>query len=562
MLNPPAIAHLPDTPWVYLFKNQKGQILYIGKAKNLKKRVIQYFTPGSVWKQEMLAQAETVDFLSVENESESLYLESNLIKKHLPPFNNMLKGANAYAYIKLTQHQVPQLFITRKKLNDGAIYIGPKHNTKELKKFLQYLRQIVQYRTCPLTQFKQGKLCSDFYFGLCKGRCAKPELEKPDYPQLITSFFRGNTKPIEKQIKKLIDDAIQLQNFERAAKLRDIYLQIWQFTEKQSVEYAKSFSGYLLQIREVGSWRCYVLLHFFEGKMIDVIRHHFEKADLDTEEMLANFASEFGTFHQQGKRFATQKFTFTKEETDRMNQLFDDFFQSYLLGQTLQGGTVMTELLAELQNRYHLSQFPYQIECLDISHLSGDWTSGGLSCLVGGLEEKRQYRKYKIQTVKNDDYLALQEVLIRRFELKKLKGEVAFMPELFDVESGSRWWLHLPNLFILDGGKGQLSILFDLQKKYPEMKNLFSSVQFVALGKWEARKKAHIGQKSEKSERNIGEKLYVWSGGKIEEFDLVYDEADRLLTKARDEAHRFANYYRKQQEKLAFKKQRKRFDDK
>ncbi len=539
MLNPPAIAHLPDTPWVYLFKNQKGQILYIGKAKNLKKRVSQYFTPGSVWKQEMLAQAETVDFLSVENESESLYLESNLIKKHLPPFNNMLKGANAYAYIKLTSHPIPQLFITRKKANDGATYIGPKHNTRELKKFLQYLRQIVQYRTCPLTQFKQGKLCSDFYFWLCKGRCAKPELEKPDYPQLITSFFRGNTKPIEKQIKKLIDDAIQLQNFERAAKLRDIYLQIWQFTEKQSVEYAKSFSGYLLQIREIGSWRCYVLLHFFEGKMIDVIRHHFEKADLDTEEMLANFASEFGTFHQQEKRFATQKFTFTKEETARMNQLFDDFFQSYLLGQTLQGGTVMTELLTELQNRYHLSQFPYQIECLDISHLSWDWTSGGLSCLVGGLEEKRQYRKYKIQTVKNDDYLALQEVLIRRFALDA--------PE-------ERSKLTIPNLFILDGGKGQLSILFDLQKKYPEMKNLFSSVQFVALGKWEARKKAHIGQKSKKSDANVGEKLYVWREWKIEEFDLLYDEADRLLSKVRDEAHRFANYYRKQQEKLAFKK--------
>lgn len=318
----------------------------------------------------MLAQAETVDFLSVENESESLYLESNLIKKHLPPFNNMLKGANAYAYIKLTNHPIPQLFITRKKLNDGATYIGPKHNTRELKKFLQYLRQIVQYRSCPLTQFKQGKLCSDFYFCLCKGRCAKPELEKPDYPQLITSFFKGNTKPIEQQIKKLIDDAVEAQNFERASKLRDIYLQIWQFTEKQSVEYAQSFSGYLLQIREVGSWRCYVLLHFFEGKLIDVIRHHFEKADLDTEEMLANFASEFGSFHQQESRFATQKFKLTKEETARMNQLFDDFFQSYLLGQTLQGGSVMTELLAELQERYGLSQFPYQIECLDISHLS------------------------------------------------------------------------------------------------------------------------------------------------------------------------------------------------
>lgn len=539
MLKPSAIAHFPNTPGVYLFKDKKGQILYIGKAKNLKKRVGQYFTPGSVWKQDMIAQAETVDFLSVENESESLYLESNLIKKHLPPFNNMLKGANAYAYIKLTKHPVPQLFITRKKVNDGAVYIWPKHNTRELKKFLQYLRQIVQYRTCPLSQFKEGKLCSDFYFWLCKGWCAKPELEKPDYPQLITSFFKGNTQPVEKQLKKLIDDAVAVQNFEWAAKLRDIYLQISQFTEKQSVEYAKSFSGYLLQIRQIGLWRCYVLLHFFEGKMIDVIRHHFQEEDLDTEDMLANFSSEFGTFSPQGNWFATEKFSLTKEETARMDQLFDDFFQSYLLAQTLQGGSVMKELLTQLQQRYHLSHFPYQIECLDISHLSGERTSGGLSCLVGGLEEKRNYRKYKIQTVKNDDYQALQEVLVRRFGLAE-KQEVAK--------------LVLPNLFILDWGKGQLSILFDLLKQYPAIEKLFSEVQFAALGKGEARKKSHIGQKSKKSDSTVGEKLYVWKHWSIEEFDLVYDEADRLLTKVRDEAHRFANYYRKQQERLAFKK--------
>ena len=312
---------------------------------------------------------------------------------------------------------------------------------------------------------------------------------------MITSFFKGNTQPVEKQLKKLIDDAVAVQNFEWAARLRDIYLQISQFTEKQSVEYAKSFSGYLLQIRQIGLWRCYVLLHFFEGRMIDVIRHHFQEEDLDTDEMLANFSSEFGAFSPQGNWFATEKFSLTKEETARMDQLFDDFFQSYLLAQTLQGGSVMKELLVELQKRYHLSHFPYQIECLDISHLQGERTSGGLSCLVGGLEEKRNYRKYKIQTVKNDDYQALQEVLVRRFGLAE-KQEVAK--------------LALPNLFILDGGKGQLSILFDLLKQYPAIEKLFSEVQFAALGKGEARKKSHIGQKSKKSDSTVGEKLYVW----------------------------------------------------
>lgn len=552
------ISHIPQTPWVYFFKNAKGEILYIGKAKNLYKRLSQYFTPWSVWKQEMLMQAKHIDFLQVENESESLYLESNLIKKHLPPFNNMLKGANAYAYIKLSKHPVPQVFITRKKSNDGAIYIGPKYNTQQLKKFLQYLRQIIQFRTCPLSQFNQKKLCSDYYFKLCKWWCALPELPAPEYSKLITSFFKGNTKPLEKQIKSLIDEAVAREHFERAAKLRDIYWQIDDFVERQSVELSKNASSTLLQIRTIGTWRVYVVLNFFEWRLIDVIRHHFEVEDVDEATMLASLSTEFGDFEQGEMRYHTDHFSLNQDEKARISQLFDNFFESYLLGKTLQGGNVMTKLLETLQNRYQLSQFPYQIECLDISHLQGDYTSWGLTCMVWGLEEKKLWRKYKIQSVKNDDYLALLEVLQRRFSLAKLKGdEVAFMPEVFDIESGARYGHHLPNLFILDGGKGQLNILTTLQKAYPHMKELFRTVQFCALGKGEARYKANIGKKSKKTDLIVGEKLYVWKEWNILEFDLIYDEADKLLVKLRDAAHRFANHYRKQQEKATFEKIKK-----
>lgn len=540
------ITHIPQQPGVYLFKDSKSEILYIGKAKNLYKRVSQYFTPGSVWKQEMLAKAAQVDFITVENESESLYLESNLIKKHLPPFNNMLKGANAYAYIKLTRHPVPQILITRKKINDGATYIGPKHNTKELKKFLQYLRQIIQYRTCPLSQFNQKKLCSDYYFKLCHGRCAKPELPLPDYNKLISSFFKGNTKPIEEKIKNLISEAVAIQNFERAAKLRDIYYQIDQFVEKQTVEFSKSISGYLLQIRHIGSWSCFVVLNFREGKLIDVIRHHQEIVDIEEETMIASFASDFWDFFAEGNRYATAKFKFTKEENLRIDQLFDNFFESYILAQTAQGSPVMTDLLRELQQRYDLSKFPYQIECLDISHLSGDYTSWGLTSLIGGLPEKKLYRKYKVTSVKNDDYLALQEVLIRRFKLTESNPELD----------------QLPDLFILDGGKGQLGILQDLADKYPHFRDLRSQVQFASLGKGEARSKAHIGQKSKKSDLTVWEKLYIWDFWTIHEYDFSYDEADKLLIKLRNEAHRFANYYRNQQAKADLKDHIKQLEKK
>lgn len=127
------------------------------------------------------------------------------------------------------------------------------------------------------------------------------------------------------------------------------------------------------------------------------------------------------------------------------------------------------------------------------------------------MEEKKLWRKYKIQSVKNDDYLALLEVLQRRFVLGKLKGDEApFIPEILNIESGARYGHHLPNLFILDGGKGQLSILTTLKQSYPEMKELLKTVQFCALGKGEARHKANIGKKSKKADQIVGEKLYVW----------------------------------------------------
>ena len=541
------LSHFPEAPWVYLFKDRKGSILYIWKAKNLKKRVSQYFTPWSVWKQDMVAHADKVEFIVVENESESLYLESNLIKKNQPPFNNMLKGANAYAYIKLTKHPVPQIFITRKKVNDWAIYIWPKHHTKDLKKFLQYLRQIVQYRTCPLQQFNQKKVCSDYYFWLCKWRCCKEWLWAPEYPKLISNFFKWNTRPVELKIRQLIDDAIKTENFEWAAKLRDIYLQIWNFTEKQSVEYVNSFSWYLLQIRETGPRRTYVLLHFFEWKMIDIIRHHFEKDEIDEDTMIASFSSEFWTFHLEEGFYSTVRFPWNKEERQRILKLFDDFFESYLLVNTIQWSWIMNDLLQELQNRYNLEQFPYQVECLDISHLWWDRTSWWLSAIAGWLPDKNHYRKYKITTAKNDDYLSLKEVLIRRFKLDK-KIDIA------------EWEvLHLPNVFILDWWKWQLWIIDELINEYPNLKTITKDVQFCALGKGEARRKSSIWIKSKKNkEDTVWEKLYVWKNWIIEENDFIYDDADKILVKLRDEAHRFANSYRKKQEELAFSEAKKR----
>lgn len=171
MFTLPTLDHIPMTPWVYVFRDSKKTILYVGKAKQLRKRISQYISPGSVWKQDMLSKAHSLEFFECQSEQEALIFESNMIKQHQPVFNRLLKWDNSYVYIKITNHPFPQLTLTRRRVNDWAIYIGPKNNTQQLKKLIHYLRQYLQFRTCTDRQFRQGVLCNDYVFWLCKWWC-------------------------------------------------------------------------------------------------------------------------------------------------------------------------------------------------------------------------------------------------------------------------------------------------------------------------------------------------------------------------------------------------------
>jgi len=528
------IANIPHKPWVYQFKDKKGNILYIWKAKNLKNRVSQYFNPNSVWKQEMLNLAETVDFFQVKTESEALYLEDNLIKKYQPPFNNMLKWSNSYAYIKITNDDFPQIIITRNKIKDWSKYIWPKYNTRELKNFLQYLRYLLKWRWCKKTEFKKWKVCSDCHFWLCQWWCSKqyfPDREqaKKEYSDiiyLIEQFFRWNTKPVEQEIKKQIQIAAENQHFERAAKLRDIYLQIENLVEKQTVVLPKDTTWYVCQIREISGWLVYTVLNFYEWKLIDVIINKKNKEDFDENSVLSSLESELGNLEKNeidGSVFYhTKKIKLNKTQTNDINALIDWFFDSYVVGESFRDENMINWLLATLQSKYSLKNFPYQIECVDISHLSWAYTSGWLSCFVWWIPNYKLYRKYKINAkidVKSgDDYAALTEVITRRFQ---------------DTQN-------YPDLFILDWWKWQLGILRDLLKQNWFQK-VYEKVDFVSLGKWVAR---HTGWKL-KWEK---EKIFKFNDSlEIQQIDLDYDQADKILVKIRDEAHRFCNAYRKEQ---------------
>jgi len=549
------LNNIPNKPWIYLFKDKKDSILYIWKAKNLKKRVSQYFNPNSVRKQDMLNKAETVDFLQVKTESEALYLEDNLIKEHQPPFNNMLKWSNSYAYIKITNEDFPQIFITRNKIKDWSKYIWPKHNTIELKKFLQYLRYIIKRRGCKKTQFNQWKVCSDYHFWLCNWWCSKKihsnklqaKKEYSDIIKLIEQFFRWNTKPVEKEIKLQIQKAVDGENFERATKLRDIYLQIENLTEKQTVVLPKSTSWYICQIKEISGWFVYIVLNFYEWKLIDVIIHKQNQEDWDENSILSTLGSELGNLEKIDSESSlivkNPKIKLNKTQIKEVVSLMDGFLDSYIITQSFKDENLLNDILKDIQEKYKLKNFPYRMECIDISHLSWSRPSGGLSGFLWWIPNYKLYRKYKINAKASDDYEALKEVIIKRLKPKDSLSSSSSQPRLNSGDSEG--YKSLPDLLILDWWKWQLWILKELLQE-ERFQQVFKQVDFVSFWKWVARKTAwKIKWEKEKI-------FYFDQDMKIKNFDLRYDQSDKVLVKLRDEAHRFANSYRKNQMKKWF----------
>lgn len=584
------LSAIPNLPWVYLFYGKKDEILYIWKAKNLKKRVSQYFSPWSVWKQDMLSKAQKIDFMTVTTESEALYLEDNLIKKHKPPYNSLLKADNSYVYIKITKDPYPLVYTTRSRIPDGSIYLGPKHGTRELYKVLQYLRKVLQYRTCTQSVFKQWKICSDYHFGMCAGWClyarmkddetmqqaatqagrglpvnaaftptmthAESVQENKEIIKLLVDFFWWKTKTIEEKIMQQMKEAVAKQHFEYAAKLRDLYSGISVITEKQHVVISELVTGKIMKVREISWWYVLAIVNMYEWKMIDVIRLKYRVSDTELDDIVSDFRTEYGEClveQTESLRAYTKWLKKIPAKTRaEIEALLDRFIDALVASSTFEKENIMSDMLQELQARYEFPVFPYSIECTDISHLSGGWTSGSLVAMKEWLLNKKWYRKYKIGKVdaekkkqditsqdrkktkiiaahESDDYASLREVLIRRFQWTDFEKD------------------YVPDVFVIDGGKWQLWVVQKLYEEKERFREVYRRIHFCSLGKWEARARS--------SKAKWATEYIYWydADWSICEKALVYDDVDRLLTWLRDEAHRFANKYRTKQMSMEWK---------
>lgn len=288
----------------------------------------------------------------------------------------------------------------------------------------------------------------------------------------------------------------------------------------------------MIQVRPIGKRWIYIILYFYEGKLIDIIRHQEHQNDKESDEIVFDLQREFGTLYEQkvsnGMLFSTIK-KITSSAKKSINELSEHFFQSYIVNSSFNETNLMNDILSTLQRRYKLRNFPYKIECIDISHLSGWRASGWLSCLLGGIRYPHGYRKYKIQAAKWDDYASLKELIERR-----IKND------------------ELPDLLVIDWGKWQLNIIKKIIKESPELKSVLGKIDILSLGKGEARKKTNVWKISAKG--LVTEKIFAFTDSlTIHEEKMIYDEADKILLQARDEAHRFANAYRKKQMSQEFK---------
>ena len=267
------IKTFPNNSWIYIWKKW-NKVLYVWKAKNLKKRLEQYFRNGIwVWKEDMVSKATDIEYLLTRTEEEALILENSLIKKYSPAYNCLLKWDNNYTYIRITNEDFPQIEFTRYK-DKNWIYIWPKPWKKDTKDVLQLLRQILKFRTCSNTKFKQWKVCSDFILWLCSWWCTfnKDKKEYKEIVKIIIDFFNWNSKKIKNIIKWHIDKAITQQNYEYANILKKIYIKIKKLTNKQSIELNKNISWYFIKIKKQNRIYFMIYAKFIDWKLIDIVK--------------------------------------------------------------------------------------------------------------------------------------------------------------------------------------------------------------------------------------------------------------------------------------------------
>jgi excinuclease ABC subunit C len=544
------ITSAPRFPGVYIMKDAQGKIIYVGKANDLKSRVSSYFTGKDTRPMApfLVARVHDIDFITTSTEKEALILENNLIKRHRPRYNVTLRDDKTYYHLSLDPaERFPRLQLVRKRLNDAALYFGPYPSGLAAKETLRFVQQVFPLRSCRNRDFKlRPRPCLEYQMGRCLAPCKKGLVDEKSYRKLVESvvaFLQGHRRELISDLKKQMNEASQDLNYEEAACLRDRITFLEHALEKQNVDWGVEKDQDIVGLYEQDDHYQICILFVREGKLLGSKSFVPIKVKTDTVEVVSScliqyYDSDAGipdeiiipcrlTDEQVIIEWLTEKknrkVTLTVPSIGTKNALLDMANDNArnLWEAAHKSRQQKTAALQILQEKLSLSKLPRRMECYDISNISGKHAVGSMVVFQDGEPDKNSYRRYRIKTLSEpDDYTMMYEVISRRFASRE----------------------NLPDLVVVDGGKGQLNVALLV------LKDLKIKIDVIGLAKEERATpsgKGIIKKKVAKSE----DRVYL-PGRKDAVFLSSWPQALRMLQQVRDEAHRFAlNYHHQVKQK-------------
>ncbi|MDD4232580.1 MAG: excinuclease ABC subunit UvrC [Candidatus Cloacimonetes bacterium] len=519
---------LPDKPGVYLWKNAKGEVIYVGKALSLKNRVRSYLnnSPKDPKTEQLVIHIAALDYIITTSEAEAFLLEASLIKQNQPKYNVLLKDDKRYPYVKITINEpFPRVFVTREIIKDGSRYFGPYTDVRSLRRTLRSFEWLFPIRNCtrniPIGAVVYKKACINYQLGKCSAPCIG-KISQGQYMQIVNKligFFEGKYEELLSEFRHEMNSLSEELRFEEAAKIRDRIIAIQNIQKRQSVVYTDCRNVDIIGFYQEENDAVCLVLKMQEGAIVNQENYPMKNLALESRESILG---SFIKLYYSQKDNLPQEILLPFEPQDYVG------LSKWLNGKlTLPQRGEKTKLLAmakrnafniveerklshlrkanrtiypiqELKEALGFDKLPRKIVCMDISTIQGTDTVSSAVYFENGKSKKKYYRHFIIRDIQTqNDFAALQETLAR------------FLKEI-DKEPDMK-----PDLFIIDGGKGQLSATYDIL-----VNSLYADIYIVSLAK-------------------RAEEIFL--PGKLESVILSRSSsALRLVTRVRDEAHRFA----------------------
>ncbi len=536
-------SSVPTQPGVYKYFDANHKLLYVGKAKNLRKRVSSYFTKTQVSNKtkELVRRIHSIDFTIVSSEQDAFLLENSLIKQSKPVFNIDLKDDKTYPFIVIKKEPFPRVFLTRRKLADGSQYLGPFTSVAKVRELIDFIRQNIPLRNCKLhlseANIAKGKfkVCLEYHLGNCKGPCEGLQTQE-DYNQeleQVKNLLSGNLAPVLRYMKTEMQQYVANLQFEKAEIMRKKMEHLESYQARSTVVNARMGNADVFSIIRHDQYAFINYLMVNNGAIIQTENLQIECKLDETEQEVLEFMINYirdqfkSNAHELILPFEIEQLPTNikvivpksgprKQLLDLSQKNVSYFLQEYQRKKTLhlkEKNSAARGVLEQLQIDLHLQDLPVHIECFDNSNFQGSYPVSAMVCFKNGLPSKNDYRHFNIKTVTGiNDFASMQEVVYRRYK------------RLIDEKQ------QLPQLIVIDGGKGQLSAANESIKQL----GIEQLVTVVGLAK------------------NVEEIFFT---GDQESLKLPYNSSSlQLLRRIRDEVHRFGiTFHRNQRSKGTFK---------